>query len=89
MVELKLGFDDDRCAEARDLLDRIAPHRPSPPRVIEHVTRDPDDDEILACAVEASADVIVSGDRGHLLPHAKHRELRILAPQALLAELQA
>jgi predicted nucleic acid-binding protein len=31
------------------------------PRVIEN---DPDDDEVLACAVAGWADLIVSGDRG-------------------------
>jgi hypothetical protein len=32
-------------------------------------------------------DVLVSGDRPHLLPVGEHRGIRIITPQALLAEL--
>ena len=31
--------------------------------------------------------MVVSGDRRHLLPIREHRGIRILTPQALLAEL--
>lgn len=50
--------------------------------------RRPDDDLILACAVKAGVEVPVSGDRRHLLPLGDHRGVRIITPQALLAELQ-
>ena len=43
------------------------------------------DNRILECAVEASADYVVSGDRRHLLPLGEHRGARILnAPRFLL-----
>ncbi len=51
------------------------------------LTGDPDDDVILACAVAAGAEVLMSGDRRHLLPVREHRGVRIVAPPALLAEL--
>jgi predicted nucleic acid-binding protein len=56
---------------------------------IPHVVpdRDPDDDLILACAEDAGVQIIVSGDRRHLLPIAEHRGVRIVTPQALLADL--
>jgi uncharacterized protein len=38
----------------------------SPPAVPRVVPNDPDDDHVLACALAASAELIVSGDR-HLL----------------------
>lgn len=96
MVELvrilseKLGFTIERLKEVQTLLSDIAiefqatpSHEPGP------LTGDPDDDLILACAVEAQVDVLISGDRKHLLPVGEHDGGRVLAPQALLAELQA
>jgi predicted nucleic acid-binding protein len=46
------------------------------PRVIEH---DADDDHVIAAAVAAQADLIVSGDRKHLLPLGIHSGIRIVA----------
>ena len=44
---------------------------------------------ILECAVEASADYLVTGDRRHLLPLGEHQGARILnAPQFLSALAQ-
>ena len=44
------------------------------------------DNRILECAVEASADFLVTGNRRHLLPLAKHGGVRILnAPRFLSA----
>jgi predicted nucleic acid-binding protein len=54
------------------------------PRFVESVTGDPADDEILACAIEGGATVLVTGDRRHLLPVGEHRGVRIQAPQAVL-----
>ncbi len=48
---------------------------------------DPADDAILACAVAEGADVLVTGDRRHLLPLGEHHGVRIITPQALPAEL--
>jgi predicted nucleic acid-binding protein len=53
------------------------------------VTSDPDDNLILACAVQTDVEVLVSGDRRYLLPLGKHRGVRVLTPQGLLAELRA
>lgn len=46
------------------------------PRV---VAADPDDDHVLAAAVTADADLIVSGDR-HLLALGAHKGIRVLNP---------
>ena len=44
------------------------------------------DNRILACAVQASADYLVTGDRRHLLPLEEYRGTRIVnAPQFLTA----
>lgn len=45
--------------------------------------RDPDDDKFLACAVSASADIVVSGDRA-LCELKKHKAIRIISAADLL-----
>jgi putative PIN family toxin of toxin-antitoxin system len=47
----------------------------SVPRV---VASDVDDDEVIAAAVAARADLIVSGDRKHLLPQGSHQGIDIV-----------
>jgi putative PIN family toxin of toxin-antitoxin system len=59
------------------------------PRVIE---RDVDDDQVIAAAVAAQADLIVSGDRKHLLPLGSHAGIAIIdAAEALrrIEQIQA
>lgn len=47
----------------------------SVPRV---VSGDADDDQVIAAAVAARADLIVSGDRKHLLPLGRHQGIDIV-----------
>ena len=47
---------------------------------IRAVADDPDDDRILECAIEAGAQVIVSGDR-HLLALRRYRSVSIVTPR--------
>ena len=47
---------------------------------------DPDDDAVLACALSADAEIIVSGD-SDLLDLKEHKEIRILTATEFLAEL--
>jgi predicted nucleic acid-binding protein len=96
MVELerilteKLGFEPQRWRGVEGLLiDLAAELVPAPEASPEAVTGDPDDDLILACAVQAGVDALVSGDRRHLLPIGEHRGVRVITPQALLAELRS
>jgi len=95
MVELerilteKLGFKMDRWVKVEELLVDLASEVvPEPGATAEAITGDPDDDVILACAVTAGVDVVVSGDRCHLLPVGEHRGVWVITPQALLAELR-
>lgn len=41
------------------------------------VVRDHDDDEVIACAVAANADFVITGDR-HLLEMGRHHEIQII-----------
>lgn len=85
----KLGFDPDRwCQVEKQLLDLADEVTPVPDTAPEPVTGDPADDLVLACAVEAGVDAVVSGDRRHVLPVGEHRGIRMITPQALLAELR-
>ena len=50
---------------------------------INGVCRDPDDDKFISCAVSASADFIVSGDKD-LLDMGKYKSVRIISASVLL-----
>jgi uncharacterized protein len=52
------------------------------------VAADPKDDPIIATAVAAKADYLVTGDRAHLLPIGQYQGIRILSPRAFLEILQ-
>lgn len=58
-----------------------------PPVIDPVITQDPDDDAVLACAIAAEADVIVSGD-SHLLGVGEYRGIPILTASAFLARLE-
>ena len=61
-----------------------------PPRLPEVIEGGHADNRILECAVEASADYLVTGDRRHLLPLGEHQHVRIFnAPQFLSMLAQA
>lgn len=88
VLRQKLNFEDDRCREVDDLLREVAiAIVPAPIGPPEKVSGDRDDDLVLACACAADISILTSGDRKHLLPLGKHQGIRILTPQALLAEL--
>jgi len=67
-------------AEAANLVTPIATPRAVPD--------DPDDDHVIAAAIAADANIIVSGDR-HILDLAIHHAIRILRPAEVLALINA
>ncbi len=88
VLTLKLGFEPERVRDITALLIDISVARiDAPTQPAEAITGDPDDDMVLACGVNAGVQIIVSGDRRHMLPVCEHRGIRILSPQTLLAEL--
>jgi putative PIN family toxin of toxin-antitoxin system len=58
-----------------------------PTEVIDGVSRDPDDDEILSCATSAACESIVTGDLD-LLVLKEFRGIKIVRTRELLAELK-
>lgn len=70
-------------AEVRELTEVIAP-----PPLAEPVCRDPDDDAVLALAVAAKADFIVSGD-DDLLSLKSFQGIAIVKPAEALRRIEA
>ena len=80
------GWDANRSSRAvrmlREAATVIEPR--GQPEVIEQSHAD---SRVLACAIEASADYLVTGDRRHLLPLAEHRGARIVNAPRFLTRL--
>lgn len=53
------------------------------------VPGDPEDDMVVATAVAAEADYLVTGDRRHLLPMKEYRGIPFIAPRHFLDLLQS
>jgi putative PIN family toxin of toxin-antitoxin system len=51
-------------------------------------SRDPDDNQVLACAVEGEVDFVVSNDRKHILPLGEYRGIAIVSLRAFLQMLR-
>ncbi len=79
----KFDWDEERSSQALRVLANAATVL-YPRRLPEVIEGGHADNRILECAVEASADYLVTGDRRHLLPLEEHRGARIVnAPQFL------
>jgi predicted nucleic acid-binding protein len=83
----KLNLAPDDADRAADLVAQLASTVAETPKVVPALSGDPDDDRIIAAALQAGADVLVSGDRRHVLPLRSVGAMRILRPQDALAEL--
>jgi len=69
------------------LLDELPVDYLPTPEAAEARSGDPSDDRILAAAIAGGADLLVSGDRRHLLPLGAVSGMPIVRPQDLLARL--
>jgi uncharacterized protein len=83
----KLGLADAAVEAIFGLLDELAPEAAMAPGHVEAVSGDPDDDRILAAAIAADAELLISGDTKHLLPLERHHSMRIVRPQEFLADI--
>ena len=83
----KFGWAEARLAQARGML-REAATIIEPPRIPMVIESDHADNHILACAMAARADYLITGDRRHLLPLGEHRGVRILSPPRFLSALE-
>ena len=79
----KFDWDDERTAQVLQGIENAATVV-DPPRLPEPIEGGHPDNRILECAVAASADYLVTGDRRHLLPIGEHQGTRIInAPRFL------
>ena len=79
----KFDWDEERSAQAIQVIENAATVI-DPPQLHEVIEGGHADNRVLECAVAASADYLVTGDRRHLLPIGEHRSTRILnAPRFL------
>jgi len=83
----KLGLGADAFRRVLELLGEAAAIQVATPVGADPLRGDSADDRILAAALAAGADVLVSGDSRHLLPLGEIEGMRIVRPQELLAEL--
>lgn len=69
-------------ASYHDIVVLVVPE--TVPRIVMH---DADDDHVIAAALSAGADFIVTGDRRHLLPLVSYRGIGILTPAEIVQSL--
>ena len=79
----KYALSDEHVEGLINLLEHDALVVPGQAQVTGAVPGDPADEKVLACAVDAEADVIVSGDM-HLLVLGDYRGIPILTARAFL-----
>lgn len=87
VLRAKLQLDDERVSSIATLVEELAIMVADAPAEVPARSGDPDDDRIIAAAVAAGAEVLVSGDRKHVLPLRRVGTMRIMRPQDLLAEI--
>lgn len=85
-IRRKYNITEDDITELLALLSSEAVVVPGQTVVAGSVPDDPDDEAILACAIDGQADVIASGDR-HLLALGSFRGIPILTARQFLERL--
>ena len=80
ILSQKFGATRKEIQGAIPLIREAAQLEIQPSEEIRGVCRDPDDDQILACAVAAGADYLVTGD-DDLLVLNEFRKIRVLKPK--------
>ena len=89
---IKKAITDDEIEELRDLIEekrRIGYALLVDPRQKLRVSKDPDDDMFIECAVEAKADYIVTGDKEDLLSLRRYEDIEIISVTRFLRTLKA
>ena len=84
--QARYGYTLDEVARYRKRLASLSTLVTDLPS-LKAVPLDPKDDMIVATAVAARADYLVTGDRRHLIVLGDYEGIRILDPRAFLAEL--
>lgn len=83
VLEEKLRWEKRRISRLIDALRDVAAII-EPESELNAVAGYDADNRILACAVDAKADFLVTGDKRHLLPLGRYKGIRILTPRECL-----
>jgi putative PIN family toxin of toxin-antitoxin system len=86
-IRRKYAVTDEAVARLIDLLEEDALVVPGEAATSGAIPRDPTDEMVLACALDAGADLIVSGDR-HLLDLDVYQGIPILTVRQFLERLE-
>ena len=82
----KFGWSEERTTQVLQILQGLAVIV-EPQRILSVIESHQADNQILACALEASADYLVTGDRRHLLPLETYGKVRIINAAQFLSLL--
>jgi len=83
VLKEKFGWGKERIRLLLDVLEEVATVI-APETDLKVITNDKADNRILACAVDAKADFLVTGDKRHLLPLKGYRDIHIVTPRECL-----
>ncbi len=86
VLHKKMGASDAKLKEVLALVGSMS-LMVVPRERVNVVTDDESDNRVLECALEARADLIVTGDAKHLLPLRTFRGIPIQSPRAVLDRL--
>ncbi len=85
-LHVKFGWQEYQVREAISYFGKFCTVI-KPIKRIARIQTDPSDNRVLECALEAKANYIISGDKRHLLPIKKFRDIPIVSPASFLANL--
>ncbi len=85
----KFGWEEDRVERAVAQIRRVAGEIYEPPESVDVIEEDPTDNRILECALAAGAELVVTGDKKHLLPLDSFRGVSIVGLRDFLATFSA
>jgi len=86
ILRVKFGYKMEKLNLLEDLLFSIS-EIVEPKERINYIKKDPDDNKILECGLEAKADFIVSGDK-HLLSIRIYKGIKIISAREFLEFVQ-
>ena len=78
VLKIKFGWSDRQIAAVLDELREISVLI-TPAKTLSIIKECVEDNRILECAVEGSAEYIVSGDKRHILPLGRYKDITILS----------
>lgn len=87
-LQQQYGYTPDMAVAFCERLSSVVSMVDDPPAVLGAVPRDPDDDKIIACAVAAEAQYIVTRDRD-LLSLGDYGQVAIISPERFLEIVRA